>query len=186
MVQHKKENKVLSKKEMKDIVDEIIELGNELRRYNEFDDELAKTGLSPDITTLDSFKKYTKGKVPPSYVQLMSIYNGIENFEYVGISLLSMEYIIENDPVDENWVDAEWYEEGEIFIFIQSDSDDEVVAFLIKTASPDGEMKVVHFDTNGPLGEYSDLEAYLKARRDWFRRSLENAKADREGLSDDD
>ena len=175
-----------SKNEMVSLIGEIIELGNELRKYNEFDADFAQLNPPANANIFKSFKEYTKGNVPPSYIELMSIYNGIKNFEYVSIDFLSMEYIMENDPVDENWVDAGWYKEGEIFIFVQSDSDDEVVAFLTKTADSNGEMKVVHFDTNGPLGEYDNLDDYLISRRDWFKQSLEEERADREGLSDDD
>lgn len=175
-----------SRKEMKALVDEIIDLGNELRRYHELDDKPAKAFPAPTKNTFDSFKRCFVGKIPSSYLQLMSIYNGIENFEWVDVSILSIEFLMENDDLDEDWVDAGWYGKGDLFIFAQSDSDAHVLAFLIKTVDDDVEMKVLHFDTEGPLGEYKNFEEYLKDRRNWFKQSLATEKADREGLTDDE
>jgi len=45
---------------------------------------------------------------------------------------------------------------------------------------------VVHFDSDGVPGEHKDLAEYLRERRDWFANALAEAKADRDGLSDDE
>src|SRR5215813_5318345 len=96
---------MLSADEMKALIDESIELGNELRRYHEFEDEPAKAHPAPRKAVLDSFAKRFKGKLPPSYLQLLSIYNGVENYEWVDVSILPIEFLMENDKLDGYWID---------------------------------------------------------------------------------
>ncbi|HHP7234817.1 MAG TPA: hypothetical protein ACFCUC_09315 [Desulfobacterales bacterium] len=177
---------MLSKDKIKNLVDEIIKLGNELRKYHELEDEPAKAYPPPKKTTLDVFKNRFAGNVPPSYLKLMTIYNGIENFEWVDVSILSIEFLMKNENLDESWIEAGAYNEGELFIFAQSDSDAHVVAFLIKKADDKGEMEVVHFDAGGILGRHNNLESYLKDRRNWFKQSLELEIADRDRLHNDE
>jgi hypothetical protein len=177
---------MIPKNEMKILVDEIVEIGNELRKYHELEDKLAKVSPAPSKELLHSFKERFKGKFPPSYLQLISIYNGVNNFEWVDVSILSIEFLMSHDNLDEDWVDAGMYGEGELFIFAQSDSDAHVVAFLNKKIEADKEMQVVHFDAGGPLGEYQNLEAYFRDRRKWFEDSLLIEKSDRARFENDD
>jgi hypothetical protein len=181
----KKEDQMLSKNEMRLIINEIIEIGNQLRRYHELDDIPAKAFSAPNKVLFSDFKERFAGKLPPSYLQLMSIYNGVENLEWVDVSILPIEFIMEHDNLDEDWVDAGVYEEGDLFIFAQSGSDALSVAFLLKTADHKGEMEVVHFDAGGLLGKYKNFEEYLRARCDWLKNAVANEEADRKGLTDD-
>jgi len=104
----------------------------------------------------------------------------------VDVSLLSTKFLLANDDLDEDWVDAEAFDAGEIFVFAQSDSDAHAVAFKIREVAKNGEIPVVHFDSDGVPGEHKDLAEYLRERRDWFANALAEAKADRDGLSDDE
>ena len=124
---------------------------------------------------------------PPRYLQLLSIYNGVDNFDWVDVSLLSTDYLMTHPNLDETWVtDAEAFAEGEAFIFAKSSSDAHIVAFLTQKVGTDGEMRVVHLDSDGPLGRHKNLEAYLRSRRKWFAEAVADEKADRAGLTDDD
>jgi hypothetical protein len=171
---------------MKNLIDQIIEIGNELRSYYEAEDKFAKAYPPPTEYMLNSLANRYTGKLPPSYLQLMSIYDGIENFEWLDVSILSIEFLMKHHDLDEDWIDAGIYKEGELFIFAQSNSDAHVVAFLTKTADHDGEMRVAHFDASGLLGDYINFETYLRDRCKWFKENLTIEKADRQGLVDND
>ena len=177
---------MLSPAQMKTVVDEIVSLGNELRALNELDDEPARPHPAPTAASLAAFKGRYGSRVPPSYLQLLSIYDGVENFEWVDVSLLSIDYLLTHDHLDNHWVDIDVFAPGEAFIFARSDSDAHVVAFLTQEVGADGEMKVIHLDSDGPVGKHKSLEAYLRSRRKWFAAAVAEEKADRAGLSNDD
>jgi hypothetical protein len=175
---------MLSADEVRTLVGDIIELGNELRQYHGFEDEPAKAHPPPDKVALDSFAKHFKGKLPPSYLQLIAINNGIENFEWVDVSILSIEFLMKHEKLEKYWVDVGAYNKGDLFIFAKSDSDAHVVAFLTRTVDDKGEMEVAHFDAGGLLGQYKNLDEYLRDRREWYVKSVAMEKADRQGLAD--
>jgi hypothetical protein len=177
---------MLSVDQMKALVDEIVSLGNELRVFHELDKKPARSRPAPTAAALAAFKNRYGRRVPPSYLQLLSIYDGIDNFEWVDVSLLSIDFLMTHHNLDDYWVEAEAFGPGEAFIFARSNSDPHVVAFLTQKVGPDGEMRVVHLDADGPLGKHKTLEAYLRSRRDWFASAVAEEKADRGGLPDDD
>jgi hypothetical protein len=177
---------MLTAGQMKALLDESVALGNELRVFHGHDDMPARPAPAATPAALGTFKRRYGKRVPPSYLQLLSIYDGIDNFEWVDVSLLSIDFLLAHDDLDEDWVETEAFAAGELFIFAQSNSDAHAVAFLTKNVARNGEMEVVHFDSNGTLGEYKNLEEYLRDRRDWFAAAVAEEKADRTGLSDDD
>jgi len=177
---------MLSKAEMKEIVVDVVRLGNELRKYYELEDEPAKAGPPPDKRVLDAIAQRFIEKVPPSYLQLMSINNGVKNFEWVDVSILPAEFLLKHGNLDHTWIESGMYREGELFVFALSATDSHVVAFLPKTVSKLGEMEVVHFDSGGTLGQYRDLDEYLRERRSWYAKSVQEQKADRENLKNHD
>lgn len=177
---------MLTAGQMKALVDEIVAMGNELRALHGHDDEPAKPRPAPTAAALNAFKSKHGSRVPPSYLQLLSIYDGVDNFDWVDVSLLSIDFLLTNDDLEEDWVEVEAFAAGEAFVFAQSDSDAHVVAFLTRKVGADGEMRVVHLDADGPLGKHKNLEAYLRSRRKWFADALADEKADRAGLPDDD
>jgi hypothetical protein len=177
--------KMLSAKDMKTLIDEIIHFNNELRKYHEFEDEPARAHSAAKKNVLDSFAARYEKKIPPSYLQLLSIYNGIDNFEWVDVSILPIEFLMKHDKLEKHWVDSDAYDEGELFIFAQSSSDSHVVAFLTKTRDKNGEMEIAHFDGGGSLGRYTNLDEYLRERRDWYKKSVALEKEDRKGLADE-
>lgn len=169
---------MLSASEMKELIAEVVVLRNALGAQEEMD-EVAAAGPAPPKALVDRLVKHFKGKLPPSYVQLLSLHDGVANLEWVDVSILTIAERIEGKLRDdeESWVDADRYKAGELLIFAQSESDSHVVAFLQKHVDASGEMKVVHFDAEGDSGAYDNLEAYLRARRDWYRKYLKPKKA---------
>jgi hypothetical protein len=156
---------------MKRLVDEIIAMGNELRQKQGIG-EVARAHLAPSKKAYGAFTKRHAATLPRSYLELLSIYDGVDNFEWVDVSLLSTSYILAHPHRDETWIESEHYREGELFIFASSPTDSHDVAFLLHTARADGEMDVIHFDAKGPLWQHESLEAYLHHRRLWFMRHL--------------
>jgi hypothetical protein len=177
---------MLSKAQMKVVVDQIVRSGNELKRYMDAEDDSAQPGPPASAQVLSAFKQKYGTRVPPSYLQLLSIHDGIKNFEWMDVSLLSAQYLLEHEHLDRPWIDVGAYGRDEIFVFAESNSDAHAVAFLLKTVDDRGEMRVAHFDASGPLTEHTDLEGYLRDRLKWFEDSVASEKADRAGLAGDD
>lgn len=172
--------------QMKALMDEIISLGNELRQFHGCDNTPARPRPAATSAALSTFRNRFGNLVSPSYQQLLSIYDGIDNFEWVDVSIHSTDFLLTHNNLDEFWVDIDAFARGELFIFAQSKSDAHVVAFLTHNVGAEGELAVIHLDAKGPLGEYENLEAYIQSRRDWFAGALADEKADRARLSDDD
>jgi hypothetical protein len=172
--------------DMRRIIDEIVVLGDELRRLNELT-QRAKPAKPADPAALSTFGATFAGKVPPSFLQLLSIYDGVENFDYVDISIFGCDYLLQNaSELEEEWVDAEMFEEDEIFVFARSDIDSIAVAFALNKPGPNGEMGVIYFDARGVGAEFENLEAYLVACKRMYEHNLTKEAADRAGFSSDD
>jgi hypothetical protein len=163
----------MSPAEMKQCIDGVINLGNEVRAANELDQRAA--AMPPAAAdALNGFSLTFAGKIPPSFLQLLSIYNGVKCFDYVDADLFSIEYLTGNFvELEEERVDAGKFQANEIFVFGRSDFDSVAVACLIQHRKNDGEMPVVWFDARGVLAEYPTLEDYLRSRREWFQEMLQ-------------
>ena len=171
--------------EMKGLVDEIVALGNELRAYHGHDDLLARPHPPATRAALTAIRDRLGPRVPPSYFQLLSLYDGIDNLDWVDVSLLSTTFLLSHPDLDLSWVKSGNFAAGERFIFAQSETDPHVVAFLTQEVNG-GEMQVIDFDNEGSEKTYPNLGAYLRARRDWFAKYVAREKADRAALSTDD
>jgi SMI1 / KNR4 family (SUKH-1) len=169
---------------MKLLIDRIIEVGNELRGYHDMDDLAVP---NPPASAADLQRLQTKlGRLPTAYLQFLSIYDGVSNFEWVDVDMCSAQYLLEHDDLDESWIDAGAFAKGDLLIIASSNFDAHNVAFLRKTADAAGEMKILNFDSGGPLTEHPDFETYLRERLAWLEESLANEKADRAALRDDE
>ncbi len=175
---------MVSRDEMKQIIDRIIEVGNELRRHEEMDDMAVP---NPPASEVELQRLQAKlGRLPVSYLQFLSIYDGVSNFEWVDVSMCSVRYLVDHEELDESWVDAGAFAKGDLLIFARSDYDAHNVAFLRKTADARSEMKVLNFDSGGPLTEHPDFETYLRDRLTWLEKSLAGRQADLAALRDDE
>jgi hypothetical protein len=176
---------MLTAAEMKKLVDEIIATGNELREVSELDQVAAAHGPA-DTATLAKLRTTLGTKIAPSYLQLLSIYDGIECFDWVDVCLFGAKELVAKPNRDKSWVEAGAFGAGEAFVFAEAKQDASVLAFRLNKPAANGEFPVVSLDGGGVLGEYGSFESYLKERRQWFADSLATEKADRAGLSDDD
>jgi hypothetical protein len=175
---------MLAADEMKRLVDEIVALGNELRAYHGQSDDPARPHPAASPAALKAIRKRFARRVPPSYLQLLSLYDGVDNLDWVDVSLLTTTFLLAHPDQDQAWVQAGNFAAGERFIFAQSNSDPHAIAFLTQRVA-DGEMEVIDFDYE-VVKTYPNLEAYLRARRDWFAKFVAREKAARAGLSADD
>ena len=176
---------MVSAAEMKSLVEEIVALGNVLRVYHGHVKDLAVTRPKASPADLAAVRGITP-HLPPSFLQLLSICDGVDNFDWVDISLLSSDYLLNQPDPTGPWIEGAAFSKGERVIIGQSDTDPHAIAFLTETVAEDGEMEVMDFDNDGPIETYPHLEAYLRARRDWFANAVSEEKADREGIADDE
>ena len=174
----------MNNQELENTLNSIIELGNQLRAISDLDDRAVP---SPAASKADVQSLRTAiPDIPPSLLRLLSIYDGIESFEWADISFRGCKYLKSNPDLERSWVEAGAAAPGELLIFGESESDADVVAFLRSTARSDGEMEVVNFDSDGEIWRYPDLETCLAGRLEWFKQSLAAERADRANLSDDE
>lgn len=176
---------MLKADEMKRLVDEAVALGNELRAYHGHSDLLARPHAAATPAALTAIRKRLGRRVPPSYLQLLSLYDGVDNLDWVDVSLLSTTFLLTHPDQDLSWVKAGNFAAGERFVFAHSSTDPHAIAFLTRQVA-DGEMGVIDFDNDGAVKTYPNLEAYLRARRDWFAKFVAREKADRAGLKGDE
>jgi hypothetical protein len=96
----------------------------------------------------------TQLRLPPSYVQLLSLHDGIDNFYWVDTPLHSTKYILENPHYQED------YELPGLFLFICG-PDWISVGFDRQSQGEDGEMEVVECDKGGEHTRWKSLSAFL-------------------------
>lgn len=156
------------------IVDEIVKLGNQAKKADGFEYMLAEAFPAAEESQLNELEAQLK--ISPSFLTLLSVYNGISNFEWMDLSVLSADYLIEHPNLASDWEVEDWgavdFKEDELVVFGQADNDSHLLAFDLSEIDENGEFKVVHFDSNGMLGEYVNLEAYLTERLEWFRANF--------------
>lgn len=129
---------------------------------------------------IEKLKKHWRHPLPDDYLNLLRAHDGIDNFDAPNVFLLSTKHILDNPEMDELFVDAEIFKEGEIFIFCQADTDVHSVAFR---AGRKGNIDVIDFDSNGIRQKHTDFLAYLQSRKAELEKDIARHKADREGLT---
>lgn len=161
------------------LVREIVERAIEDRAFFRINrDPVFRPGASePDIARL---KKLWRHPLPDEYLNLLRAHDGIDNFDAPNMFLLSTKHILDNPEMDEIFVDAEMFREGEIFIFCQADHDAHSVAFR---ASRKGKVDVVDFDSGGIHQQHEDFVSYLESRKAQLGKDIARHKADRKGLT---
>lgn len=133
-----------------------------------------------DEQDINKLKRLWRHPLPDDYLNLLRTHDGIDNFDAPNVFLLSTKHILDNPDMDELFVDAEMFREGEIFIFCQADNDAHSVAFR---ASRKGKIDVVDIDSGGIRQEHQDFVAYLESRKAELEKDIARHKADRKGLT---
>src|SRR5450432_137215 len=166
--------------DLKTLLDTIIDLGNRMRRRDDFADSLATPAPPAQPTALAQFRKQLGHRVPPSFITLLSIYDGIANFDWVDLSILSSSYLCKHPRLDADYHLDEWgmfdvaqgapyaYEPDSMFLFGQGPNS-MLLGFLTRELDADGEMAVMEFDPGGPIWRFPTLAAFLEGRAKWFR-----------------
>jgi len=161
---------------MKRLADKIIATGNAMRVAENLEDDLAVPG-GPMAKGYEQKLRARERKIPDSYIDLLKIYNGIKNFDWVDVSLFSAEYLLSHAELDAEWKLEEWAslvedEENinvrDLVIFGQSTSDPQLLAFCASSSNPKKEPEVIDFDKRGVINRYDDLYDYLIRRSAWF------------------
>jgi len=177
---------IMTEQEMKELIDKVIVL-----QY-EADSLYFKTPVRAqpnpparpeDIKQLEEHLKDRDLILPPSYRQLLEIYNGIENFlQSDRLSLRSAKEIEESYEDDSDWED--FAPLGD-FVF---GSGDETVAFICfnpEVVDKNGEMEVVIVDESGDVAECENLEEFLRWQLTYHTDVVEGFNANRAHLKDD-
>jgi hypothetical protein len=177
---------MISDQELKQLLDNIIDIGNLLRDYHGvgYDRAVANTGAV--TTKLAKLQADLGVALPPEYLRALAIYDGIANFDWVDVALFSADFLTSHPNLDEDWVDSGQYRAGQLFVIGRSNTDPLTVAFDRTVVDVNGDMQVYRFDSGGMLSEHVNFETYLRERLDWFRQSVATAEADRRSLPDDD
>lgn len=168
------------------LIEEVVWLGDALRETNELD-ERGKIHPPASPAALDRLTQRFGGKVPASLLQLLAISNGVDNFDYVDISIFGAEHLLEKaHALEEEWVDAGRFVPGQVFVFARSENDSIAVAFELDKPAGDGDRPVIYFDARGTVGQYDGLWQYMRGCRDALEHNLGLERADRAGLTPDD
>jgi hypothetical protein len=120
---------------------------------------------------------------PPSYLQFLSLFDGIEGFRRLeSFDLRSVAVILSEAEDDEE--ELEDFAPVNRFV-IGTGYATAVVGFDPSSVDPLGEMKVVEFSVDGDATEHASFEAFLQFNLELFREILAREQADRAGLADD-
>ena len=159
---------------IKALVDEVVRLGNVMRRRDGLDDELAVTAGPADEAALAQVRSQLAGRVPPSFVTLLAIYDGIARFEWLDVSIHGARHLCAHPMLDADYELTEWaalspYCAGSIFVFGEGELG-MLLGFLVDEPDADGELPVMLFDAKGPIWRFPTLVTYLEGRLAWFQQ----------------
>lgn len=120
---------------------------------------------------------------PPSYLQFLALFDGIEGFRRLeSFDLRSVAVILAEAEDDEE--ELEDFAPVNRFV-IGTGYATAVVGFDPSSADALGEMKVVEYSVDGDATEHASFEAFLQFNLELFREILAREQADRSGLADD-
>jgi cell wall assembly regulator SMI1 len=111
--------------------------------------------------------------IPASYLELLRIHDGIDEFFGIGGELLSSSYRGESDSA---WADCctEWNElpDLDMLLLIAADDDGSCVAFDMTTLRDDGEADVVAIQNFRSVRRYPSLLEYLRSHAEAMEARL--------------
>ncbi|RWP60251.1 SMI1/KNR4 family protein [Mesorhizobium sp.] len=171
------------KDEISSLIKKIAEDAVIYRRYFELDELVPQFGKPASKNNIDKIKSMFSGDLPEDYIDLISLHDGIKNFDAPDMEILSTDFLTKNPGVlEEVFVNANRFDKGEIFIVFQEASDPHSVAFR---RSGEGRVTVIDFDAQDDIAEFDTLLDYLNFRSDDLRKAISRFEADRKGLLDD-
>jgi hypothetical protein len=116
--------------------------------------------------------------LPPSYLQLLRIHDGIDNFYGISGDLLPSTYRLTFPDFEKDW------KRPHLLFFIM-DNDWNAVAFDTKTRDVAGEMQVLEIADNVDADRWPSLSDFLLAYNERMQAWLTGELADRAKVDDD-
>ncbi|MEP6653920.1 MAG: SMI1/KNR4 family protein [Myxococcales bacterium] len=165
--------------DMARIIARIVELDQILKPLKMRNPDRRKIMPHPPATpaNLQNLDRSVKVRLPPSYLQLLSIHDGIDNFYWTDNPLRSSSYIINTPSYQDH------YEIPDQFLFITG-SDWISVGFDKQTQKTDGEMEVVENDKSGEATRWPSLPSFLMGYCERLEEWVRDAHADRAKVED--
>ena len=171
----------MDKTSKESLIRHIVQALEEINVFEGLDDEANKVKCHPPASKqeIEKLKQALPFALPPSYIQLLSIHNGIENFYRINGKILSASHRLQYSYDHEDW-------ERPNLLFIAMDDSWNAVALDSMTLDAEGEMEVQEFDRNVETTRWSSLDEFLEGYSERLREYLQNARADRAQMDDDD
>ena len=116
--------------------------------------------------------------LPPSYVQLLRIADGITNFYRLWGKIIPCTYRLEHPRFAEDW------ERPDLFFFIEG-TEGNAVAFDPATRNAEGEMAVLEIDNYLDADRWPSLNDFLVGYKERLEGWLADEQADRAKVDDD-
>ena len=176
---------MLSAEEVVQIVSEANRLSDELRAYFDLADEPACSHPPADEAALAELQLMYPNQIPPSFIRFLSLFDGVDNFEWVDVSILPVKRLLRTSILENIWVDCEKWSRGDIWIFGHSDYDSHILGFCQQTPPVNGERLVLEFDVHGKLREFQDFDSYLLDRLHRYHEEVKAERTNRANLEDD-
>lgn len=168
----------LTRDEMETILRRILEVDRELKHFHDLERANAVPHAHAARDSVQRLEAVLPFELPASYVQMLGIVDGVDNFYWVDNDLLSSSYLLDHPDYSRHW------ERPEMFFFIMGD-DWEAVAFDTANKDTDGEMEVVEFDRNTEDMRWPSLSDFLIGYKERLEDWLARARADRAQTDDE-
>ena len=165
--------------DLANLIRDIVELETELKTLTVREPDRYRIAPRPPATAADiaTLRAAWKQPPPPSYVRLLMLHNGIDNFYWMDMPLLATADIAEQSTL------ADDYELSHLLLLMAAEW--RAIGFDPTTADAEGEMAVAVCDKTGEHTRWPSLSAFLIGYRDRLAGWLADAKKDRAALDDD-
>jgi hypothetical protein len=169
---------------MKKLLDELIAARHQANGY--YDEKSIPPSANPpappqDLAMLTTVLRQKNLSFPPSYRQLLSVYNGIYRlFEEPALTLLSARDV----ALGKHDILAKDFPELSRFVIAAGDTS-EFISFDPAIVDAQGEMGVVHVNGYGDETRGDNLMQFLLDYQEYLKNVIDGNKADRDALKDD-
>lgn len=172
---------MLPRDELLRLVKSIVEKSIVHRTYFDLDEFKPVFGPPASAESMRAMTHLFGGLLPRDYLEVLSAFDGIKNFDVPMMRLLPSEVNISGVDYLSPFIEAELFEPGEVFVFGKCDYDAHLVAFK---RHPGGYLTIVDFDASYDFGEYASFSEYLVVREKTLVADIERFREDRRGLVD--
>lgn len=177
----------MNRAEMKAVLEQTLELQSQNEAFTNLNEQQPDAHLSDpidmnELSRLTDFMARRGLPLPPSYVQLLHISNGIKDYmQLESLSLRTASELMEPEEDDDEWSDFSPLHE----FVIASGNTSAFIAFDRNDVSPAGEMAVVWVDESGGTNRFENLPEFLLSQLAYQRDVLTANQGDRAQLPKD-